>query len=251
MLAKDILQGARYTLSDTDKRRYSDERLLKLLDEGVKEIAKKTTLFVENTIVVVHNLMNTLDLSPISTKIVGVEYLDRPVKMYSMEEFNNLNRRDWAHVEGDKLEAVIYDKQPNSVLRLYPIIKNGINYNITYNSLFGIVTDISYSDILPIMFNHYGDISGIPNDALIKVYYVRKHANIVDVNQEVIIDSLCQLPLEHYVAGRALRDNQDTQNRAMGNEELQLYEMLIEEYNVEKAQNFVRTVVTSSYNPRG
>lgn len=251
MLAKDILKAARYTLSDLQKDRWSDERLLKLLDEGIKEIAKKTTIFVETKIVVVHNLMNTLDLRDVSTKIVRVEYLDKPVPFMTMEEMDDRFGKNWIVKEGERLEAVVYTKQPNSTLRLYPILKNTINYNIHYNTLFGIVTDISYSDILPVMEDHYGDISGIPDDALIKVFYVRKHEDLTDINQELHIDELCELPLQHYVAGRALRDNQDTQNRAMGNEELQFYYALVDEYSIEKAQNFVRTVVETKYRPLG
>lgn len=251
MLAKDILNAARYTLSDTSKDRWSDTRLLKLLDEGIKEIAKKTVIFVESRFVVMHNLMSVLDLSEVSTKVVRAEFLDIPVKFVTMEEMDKKLGKEWQFTKGSKLEALVYDKQPNSVFKLYPIIENAVNNHISYSSLFGIVTDISYSDIMPIMTNHYGDISGIPNDALLKVYYVRKHPDLLDINQELFIDELCELPLQHYVAGRALRDNQDTQNRQMGNEELQFFYSLVDEYSIEKEKNFVRVPRVAAYRPLG
>ena len=251
MLAKDILNAARFTLSDTGKDRWTDARLLKLLDEGIKEIAKKTVIFVENRFVVMHNLMTVLDLSEVSTKIVRAEYLDIPVKFVTIDEMDRKLGKDWQFTKGSKLEALVYSRQPNSVLKLYPIIENAVNEHITYSSPFGIVTDISYSDILPIMTDHYGDIASIPNDALLKVYYVRKHPDLVDINQELFIDELCELPLQHYIAGRALRDNQDSQNRQMGNEELQFFYSLVDEYSIEKEKNFVRAPRTVPYRPLG
>jgi len=251
MLAKEVLKNARYTLSDTAKQRWTDERLLAILNDGLLDIAMRTTIFVENVIVVLTNTVVEIDLSEIATKIVRVEYLDEPVPFMSIDEMYAKFGSRWQTEEGDKLKALVYDKQPRGVVRTYPIVKNAINNNIEYNSLFGIVTDISYSDILPQMFDHYGDISGIPQEALAKVYYIRRHYKVADIDDVLEIDDICLSPLQHYVAARALRDNTDTQNRAVAAEEMSMYNVLIEEYNIEKSKNFVRTPRNTNYRPMG
>ena len=251
MLAKDILTKARFSLSDTSKSRWSDIRLLGLLNEAVREIAKKTTIFVENTFVVLNDGTFTLDMKEVSTKIIRVEYLDNPVEFITMDEMDRKFGKDWQQHKNSKVKALVYTNQVNSQLRIYPIVENAVNNNITYSSPFGVVTDISYSEILPVMSNHFGDISGIPDDALLKVFYVRKHELITDINQVLNIDDLCEVPIIHFIVGRALRDNQDTQNRAMSLEELAMFENLLSEYDIEKSKNFVRPSRTTRYNPLG
>ena len=66
---------------------------------------------------------------------------------------------------------------------------------------------------------------------------------------ELGIDDLVETPLMHYITGQALRDNQDVQNRSLGNEELQLYYNMVEEYNIQKSQLFVRTTREARYRP--
>lgn len=248
--AKDILKQARYTLSDTAIERWSDDRLLALLDEGIKVIASSTVLMVEYFYVPIADNVVDYDFSPLVSKIIRVEYLDKPIKMVTFEEMDR-DYKDWQHKEGDTPEVVIYNNQKRGRIKLFPIIRNAYNPYITYNSPFGVVTDITYGDILPVVANHIGDIAGIPASGMLKVYHIRKHADLTDVNQELFIDELCKQPLEHYVAGRALRDNQDTQNREMGAEELNFFTALVEQFKLEKEENYSRATLTTNYNPLG
>lgn len=250
ILAKEILKQARYTLSDLSKDRYSDERLLALLDQGVKDIAKNTTIFVEFSYIVIANNVVDYDFSPIATKIVRVEYLDQPVDFKTYADMDR-NGRLWQHEVGDRPKAFVVDNHKRAYVKMYPIVNNAYNPYITYSSLYGITTDISYTDILPVMEDHYGDIGSIPAQALLKLFYVRKHEDIIDINQEVIIDELCKEPLAHYIAGRALRDNQDTQNRAMAAEEMQFYYNLVNEFSVQKEANFANVKRETVYRPLG
>lgn len=250
MKAKDLLSDVRYSLSDTSKHRWSDARLLSLLTDGIKEIAKTTTLFVENIFVVVQDDVVDIDLRDKATKIIRVEYLDEPLPLYTFEEMDAKNSR-WQLETGSKVKAIVYNKQERARVKLYPIVTNALNDNITYSSPYGIVTEISYSDILPVLANSIGDIASIPNEAVLKFYYIRKHAKVVDIEQDLYIDELCEVPLKHYIIGMALRDNQDTQNRTIGNEELKLYEARLEEFSLEKSKNFNRARISTSYNPMG
>lgn len=248
MLAKDILKKARYALSDTARDRWTDERLLELLNDAIIDIAKNTTLFVENMFYEVSNLVVDIDLSDRALKIVRAEYLDEPLPFYTFEEMEYKNK-EWQLETGTEVKALIYDKQRNALVKQYPIVSNVYNPYIEYNQLLGVTTDISYSDIQPILADVYGDISHIPDIALIKFYYIRKHEKITDINSELEIDDLVATPIVHYITGKAFRDNQDTQNRNLGNEELTLYYNMVEEYNIQKSQLFVRTVNEARYRP--
>ncbi len=250
MKAKDILETVRYRLADTRKDRWTDKRLLALLSNGLKDIAKNTTLFVETVFVILQDNVVDIDLTDRAVKIIRVEYLDQVLPFITFDEMDKKDP-EWQLAEGDEIEYIVYDKQARGCVKIYPIVTNQINDNIVYNSNYGVVTSISYGDIQPYMSNVYGDISGIPDTGILKVYYIRKHDTITDIEQELEIDELCEDPLNHYIVGHALRDNQDTQNRAIGNEELNLYKSLVEEFSIEKAYNFVRNKRETPYNPIG
>lgn len=248
ILAKDVLTEARYILSDTAKDRWSDVRLLKLLSDGLRDIAKNTTIFTETMFYVVANLAVDIDFTANAVKIVRAEYLDDELPFYSFDEMDEKDPK-WQLETGDKVKAIVYDKQRTGLYKLYPIVSNAQNYHIEYNQLLGVTTDISYSDILPVMGDSIGDIGVVPDDAVIKFYYIRKHDKVTDINTQLDIDDLFEIPLAHYVAGMALRDNQDAQNRQMAAEELQLYYNKINEHSIEKSKNFSRPGHTVRYNP--
>lgn len=248
MLAKEVLKQVRYTLSDTDGDRWSDERLLVLLNDGIRNIALNTTLFVETIFYVVTDLVVDIDIATNSLKILRAEYLDEPLPFFTFDEMDKKDKT-WQLDTGTEVKALVYDRQKNGLLKQYPIVSNVQNPNIVYDGSFGVVTYISYSDIEPVVADLYGDLAGIPDDALIKFYYIRKHAKVTDINTELEIDDLIENPLAHYIAGMALRDNQDVQNRGMAKEELELYSALVDQYNLQKSELFVRTNRETRYRP--
>lgn len=248
MLAKEVLTEVRYILSDSAKDRWTDERLLILLNDGILDIAKNTTLFIETIFYVVTNLVVDIDMSALVIKFARAEYLDEPLPFYSFDEMDKKDKK-WQTKTGDKVEALVYDHQRAGVLKQYPIVSNAQNPNILYSGAYGIITYISYSDILPEVQDTYGDLGEIPDDGYIKFYYVRKHAKVTDINTTLEIDDLIKQPLIHYIAGMAFRDNQDTQSRGQAAEELSLYSAMTDNYSVEKSQSFSRAGYSAGYRP--
>jgi len=265
MLVQDILTQCRYTLSDEDKDRWTDARLISLLNNCITELAKTTTVFVETLIWEVRNKLVDIDLTEYSTKILRAEYLDEPLPFKTFQEMDEDNP-EWQLEEGEEVKALVFNRQRNGLIKQYPIVTNAKNDHIEYNQLFGVTTHISYSDIIPTVivdnnpdevydqtqYNEgyaIGDISGIGDAGLIKFYYVRKHEKVTSLTDELIIDDLIEQPLIHYVTGMALRDNQDTQNRQMASEELSYYTMFKEEYRLEKSKLFARVRHTTRYRP--
>lgn len=277
MLAKDILKSARYILSDTAATRWTDERLLALINDGLADIAKTTILFIDVIFLSIVDLVVDYDLGDKIIKIHRVEYLDKPIVMRTFEEmdatpFNNQSIRRshssstsfssdfssdinhntrWQFEKGPKPLAIIYNKHNQGQFKLYPIVKNANNPNIIFTQLFGIITAISYSDVQFIVEDLFGDLGELEKLTVLKIYYTRKHPKIIDINDKIELDDLTLEPLAHYVAGRALRDNADVQNRAMGNEELQFYMKSLEDYSIEKSKSFGTRVHEAMYRPSG
>ena len=155
----------------------------------------------------------------------------------------------WQLKKGDKIKAIVYSKQRTSLYKQYPIVESGQNDHIVYNQLHGITTHISYSDVQPTLTNTFGDIASVPDDALVKFYYIRKHEKLTSIDDELKIDELVEEPLIHYVAGMALRDNIDAQNRTMASEEIAMYEGTVAMYAIEKLKQFARADNNARYRP--
>ena len=149
----------------------------------------------------------------------------------------------------------MYDKQKNGLIKQYPIVSNAFNSFVQYSGNYGIITDFSYSDIQPILGTRaqlnemYGGPNSIPAEGLIKFYYIRRHAKVTDINTDLNIDELLEQPLVHYIVGMALRDNQDTQSRAMAAEELQIYYQMLSEYSIQKSKAFSQVGFSTRYRP--
>jgi len=251
MLAKEVLRDVRYKLADTSVNRWSDDRLLSLLNEGILDLAKNTILFIEEIFYPIPSLVGDIDLTSKAIKILRAEYLDDPITFYSFDEADRKFGSLWQQDKGTAVKGLIYGKQRSMILKQYPLLETSYNPHIVYNSNYGIITDISYSDIAPVLTGNYGDIAFIPDSALIKFYYIRKHDRITDVNATLYIDELIKPMLVHYITGQAFKDNQDVQNINRGNEELQQYYSKSEEYNIQKSQLFVRSDHTTVYDPLG
>lgn len=250
MLAKDVIKSARYILSDTAAQRWTDARLLALLNDGLTDIAKTTILFIDTLFVELVNEQTDYDLSSFAVKIVRIEYEDKPLHQSSFSEMDKKIPM-WQQAEGDKLKAYVLDKQREANFKLYPKLKNSNIANVNFGGNYGIVTGVTYSELELNVSGILGDLGPVEEDGFIKVFYVRKHPKVVYLTDELFVSGVAEEPLAHYVAGRALRDNQDTQNRVLGNEELDTYKTQLASYSVEKAKNFSQASFATAYNPIG
>lgn len=247
MLVSKIITNVRDTLSDTAKHRYTDARLIKLLNDAMLDIATNSTLLIDTKFVGVSNNVVEYDLSTIMIRLLRVEYLDEPLPLYTFEEMDS-KKVQWQLEYGEEVKAIVYSKQKVGTFRVYPIPENAINDHISYTGTYGIVTSITYSDILPILVNSLGDIGDIPNTALLKLYYIRKPAEATALTDTLEIDDNTQRAIEHYIAGFALRDNHDQQNRVMGAEELKLYYQIMDEYSIQRFNSFTQAELEVGYN---
>lgn len=115
----NILLRVRDTLGDHKKERWSDERLIRLLDEAQKDICRRAKLLRSQASFVITDgvaeyqmpedflLLDKVDINAKRVPLIGHTDLDNRVS-------------EWTKHKG-KTTYIVYDKQVRGKLRLYPI----------------------------------------------------------------------------------------------------------------------------------
>ena len=178
---ESILTRARDTLADPNEERWTDARLIRLLDEAHKDLAKQTkilkgqhTILVEvgvYTYVLPENLwlITRATYADADINLVSYDSMDERVRKDRLSEQPNDSRergygyssaidysvkRAWQLDEGSEITALVYDNRNLHDIRVYPIPDAGIadnNYQFTNagdvsfygDELLGVVTDIT------------------------------------------------------------------------------------------------------------
>ncbi len=114
---------------------------------------------------------------------------------------------------------------------------------LSSNSDYGVLVGLSQDDILLENFASgvYGVCVNISEtfDSM-NVYYLRKPTDITSVDDTLDIDDCFDSAMKYYVTGKALRDDMDTQNRTVGNEELTFYDRELKEAISDDSNDFTR-----------
>lgn len=111
------------------------------------------------------------------------------------------------------------------------------------SSDYGLLASIVDDDFSIENFNSdYGILTGwaVSNSEL-TVYYIKKPTTITSITSELEIDDIFDSAIKYYVTGKALRDDMDTQNRVVGNEELKFYDRELAEAIKDDFADFTRS----------
>lgn len=94
----------------------------------------------------------------------------------------------------------------------------------TTNSDFGMVTGIFDNTDYYTMNDDFGVITGLDIMAsVIEINYLKKPNKVSTLYDNLEIEDLFDKAIKYYVVSQALKDDMDTQNRVVGNEEFQFY----------------------------
>tara|TARA_B110000211_G_scaffold234725_1_gene305884 strand:+ start:1148 stop:1882 length:735 start_codon:yes stop_codon:yes gene_type:complete len=244
MLASFILDASRFILSDQLKTRWSDARLIQLLNDGLKDVSMQTDFFVSEVLLTLLNNVTTYDISDRAVRISRIQYLEDNLPFISRTGMDRIHS-NWETATGTVPTKIIYTEQSVGKFTVYPIVANSQNDNIVQTTQYGIITDISYSDTQPIIAT-----TGVTAGYL-RVFYSKKHIDITAITDTIDMNEFIVEPLSHFVAGKALRDNMDTQSRSVGQEELLNYQRLILSLNDARVSNFTNAKPEIRYNPLG
>jgi len=244
MAVSEIIDAARDALADPDKERWTDDRLIRLLNYGVKDLVFRARLLTSVVYLELETGTTTYDLSSEFLKLERVQFKEQKLPFMSHAQMDAY-AANWQDVVGeDVVEAIIYDKMDAGLLRIYPSLTSISNSGVTQNSLYGILVDVSITNIPN--FINFEDI--VTDTSYLSVYGITKPEKVTGLNDLRPIPEQWDETLVHYIVGHALRTDMDDQNRAFGNEELQLYEISVAEISAYRAANStVSTNVTSEY----
>lgn len=178
---ENILTRARDTLADPNAERWSDERLLRLLDEAHKDLAKQTKILKGQHTILVEIGVHTYTLPENLWLITRATYAAYDINLVSYDSMDERVRKDrlsarpinsrerghnyssaidssagraWQLDEGSEITALVYDNRNLHDIRVYPIPGIGIadaNYEFTNagdvsfdgDEMLGVVTDIT------------------------------------------------------------------------------------------------------------
>ena len=247
----DIITRARDTLADPKKERWSDDRLLRLLDEAQKDFARQTSLLKGYANIPLIPFTATYSLPEDCWRLTRAHYAERRLRLVSHEAMDEVDT-GWYTRQGGAIEALVFDQRNDSVIRCYPIPDtSSIRYSCTFeqsatpeyagagrfgvvtefgdytvDSVFGIVTGLFDPEITTESFDSpYGVVTDVGESAgNIATFYIRDPARIKYITDELETSSRWDIALKHYVVGHAFLDDLDTAYQQRGSTSLALYD---------------------------
>jgi hypothetical protein len=248
MKASEIITKARFTLSDTDKSRWSDDRLLSSLNDALLDIALTTELYNACGYIELTDNISVYDASSFAIKLDRAEHINKPLVKLSFEEMDRCFRSGWQDVTGETPTHIVYNLKRSGEFIIYPKPVNNGAF-IARNTDFGIVTNLTYEDMPLEVTGNFGDLDPPDLTRYIKLYYISAPAELktIDDDLEPTIARSMLSCLAHYITGSALRDNMDAHDRQVGNEELSLYESKKQKLAEQKIDGSVKRIRVATY----
>lgn len=281
----NILLRARDTLSDPAGKRWDDDRLLRLIDEGQKEIVRSGKLLRAKIDIPISKDVAVYALPSDCYKAIRILYEGTVIPLTSHEELDTIEElrsfgAGWESATSDTVQKIVFDKLNTKQFKAYPIPSedtsaiftnaeqtppvdkepaHGIVVNIsdyTMSSVYGVVVELSTEKLNLFTAEETTESSadGVLtyfNDQKkhFTVYYLKEPTGITATTDELEIDGEWDVALKYFVTGMALRDDKDTQSRQQGAEELQFFANNVKTALVDASNDFmaVRTQYTTPY----
>jgi len=216
-----VITDVRAILADTAGDRYSTDRLISLYNQCLKDIIIQSNMLHGKAFVQIEANINTYKMPDEVLQINRVQYLDQAVQVMSHAKMDELDYL-WETRIGETVKYVVTNLLNAGTFKVYPRIVDTTMDYIDSNSNYGIIIDLETFDDI---YNLPGiaDINNIPK--YLVVYYTKMPtvvtATTIDANLQ--LGSAWDNAIIHFIAGMALRDDADQQNRTFGNEELKIY----------------------------
>lgn len=249
----DIISNVRATLSDTKSERWSTTRILQLIDEAQKDICRQSKILRKKVYLNILPGKGEYTLPSDLIRIERVLYKSKLLPAYSHNEMDD-TFGVWEDVYGTLLKALVYDKMNTRTVKVYPIPEidtSGIpivpllglvvSINGFYmQNLLGVLTDLEITE---------GETqwSEVPFENSLILYYSRYSSKIEVVTDELEIGYVYDKAIEFYVVGKALKDDMETQNRAMSADHFTLYNRELVEAKKDSSKNLSKLGLSTKY----
>ena len=188
---QELLLSIRDSLGDLSAERWEDATLIRRLNEAQKIVCRDSKYLRYSDSIVVINLQSTYTLPSDIQAITRVLYNNIPLTIKGHEFMDLTYGNDWETQVGTPRFAIT-NKLDKGLIKISPI---------------------------PTFIQS----TNLSNANLLSIYYIKKPVLLVELTDELELDDAFDITLKHYVVGMTLRDDLDSQNRTLGNEELVLY----------------------------
>jgi hypothetical protein len=217
----DVIANVRATLADSNGDRYTDSRLLSLYNQGLKDIVVQTDFLTDKVFIEIEANINTYNLGTDVLKLRRIQYLDKMLPIVSHDHMDKLNP-EWELITGSDVQYAVANLLQSGSFKIYPRIVDASMDYIEANSSYGILIDMEFFDGI---YNlpDLQEVTSIPKYLVVYYTKVPTMVTLSTTDDDLQLGIAWDNALIHYIAGMALRDDADQQNRAFGNEELQLY----------------------------
>lgn len=245
-----ILDGARLTLGDKSKDRYSDNDLILLLNEAQEDFCKETKILKGLKEVHLKEFEAFADLpsdcwqltraSYRNTKLPLMTYADVDHIISNQAVFNKLDiKAGWEEAIGIP-QALIYDKNNLDKVRVYPIPAN-IDEEEDFNG-FGVVTSIDALVDDGSVSTEYGVVSQVfTAGGILRVYYVRNPEEILETTDELSIPPMFDIALKYYIIAHSFMNDLDSGWQEKGLQQLRFYEREVQRAKKSESVNHTKT----------
>lgn len=261
--AQQIIDEARLTLADPDKSRWSDQRLLMLLNVAQVEIASKAFLVKRTVTLPVFKGQASYVLPDDIIWLERAYYNSAPLRMLDYRQVDVLNKKR----EGVPT-AMLFNKHPRNHIVLYPTPSVTVTSPVTIpNNILGVATDLTDIDIK--IYDQYGIITDIVAENLevtadspfggiseikqvmkpLEVYYVAEPKKIESLDEDPEISPVCDKALKLYVISAALLDDMDTQNKNNAAVFMQYYTDALNDIIKHSSRDYVSSINQVETNP--
>ncbi len=238
-----ILTRVRDSLADPNKERWTDARLVRLIDEAQKVIARRFALFRGEVAIALDTSTATYALPDDVWRITRAAFANVCLPMYTYDE---MDRKDptWMTDTGPSIDAIIFNNRSMNEIRVYPMPNEDFPeeyftvqpvYGVTdefegmSGGQFGVLADVVNRPGSNVTFTTpFGVVSDVAVLKELKLQYVRDPKTVVTDLDELEVSTTFDAVIKHYVIGMAFLDDLDSQNQERGQRALALYERDVE-----------------------
>lgn len=217
MVVSDVITRVRDILNDESGSRWSDPRIIRELNAAQRDFCAKTNILRAAESLIVHSGQSIYTLPSDVRVISRVLYNDSLLQFMSYDTLDN-KVSQWEFSTGTPKYAT-FDKLNRQLLRITPVP--------------------AFEETTPDLANY------------LTIYYLKHPEPAVSTTDILELEDMYLEPLVLFITGSLLRADMDTQNRAVGNEQLQLYAVAVREAYIEASKEFTTNANILTFDYRG
>ena len=235
----EIIKRVRDSLADPNQERWTDDRLLRLLDEGQKTLARTFELLRGEVTIPLRLNQPMYELPENLWRITRASF-DRVA--LDMKSYTQMDMKIpmWETDAGNTITKLIYDERNLQEIRIYPLPDDTFDFNYyTMNSPFGVLVEYEEvtGDVYGVLSNlstapgelttftsPYGVVADSFDSTPLIIMYIRDPVELTAASTTLELPPMFDTALKFYVIGHAFLDDLDTEHQTKGGTAIALYE---------------------------